>query len=109
MEYVVTGDTLLEAARTCRRTNDSIQAQIGEIQSYIAGLMGRYQGPAALQLQDTSDMWRRDATALNEVLLQIASNLEVSAHNYGDSEGKALGALAEVASVLGRAFGQAKL
>jgi WXG100 family type VII secretion target len=103
MQYDVTGNRLLEAARTCRRTNDSIQAQIGQIQTYIGGLMGPYQGPAAVQLQETSDMWRRDASALNEVLLQIASNLEVSAQNYGDAEGQAQAALQNIASVLGQA------
>jgi WXG100 family type VII secretion target len=109
MQYNVTGNYLLDAANTCRRTNDSIQAQIGEIQSYIAGLMGAYQGPAATQLQNTSEMWRRDAAALNQVLLQIASNLDVSAHNYGDAEVRAHVALENVASVLGNAFSQAKL
>jgi WXG100 family type VII secretion target len=103
MQFDVTPEDLLNAATTCQRTNQEIQSQILKIRNYIQGLMASYRGPAALQLQTTSDMWQKDASALNVVLDKIAHNLQINAHNYGHGEGTNVVNLAHIASTLGTA------
>lgn len=82
MQFTVTAAELISAATTCTNTNRQIQGQIQQMRSLIAGLMGSYQGPAALQLQALSDQWGRDADALNYVLTTIANGLTSNANNY---------------------------
>ena len=86
MQFTVTAAELLSAAATCRNTNQQIQAQIAQMQNYVLGLMGAYQGTAAIALQQLSDRWGADAKTLNTVLSTIADGLTSNAHNYVSSE-----------------------
>jgi WXG100 family type VII secretion target len=86
VQFTVTAAELISAATTCTNTNRQIQAQIQQMRSLVAGLMGSYQGPAATQLQTLSDRWGKDADALNYVLTTIADGLTANASNYVSSE-----------------------
>lgn len=86
MQFTVTATELNTAANNCISANDVIQGEISQMRNYVAGLMGVYQGTAALALQSLSDQWATDAAALNNVLLTIAANLRSNAGNYTDNE-----------------------
>jgi 6 kDa early secretory antigenic target len=86
MQFTVTAAELLNAATTCRNTNEQIQAQVAQMQNYVLGLMGSYQGTAAIALQQLSEQWGADAKQLNFVLSTIADGLTGNAHNYVLSE-----------------------
>jgi WXG100 family type VII secretion target len=103
MKFDVTPDDLLRAAAQCQSTNQQIQGQIGQIERYIQGLMGAYQGPAATQLMQTAMRWAVDALALNLVLDKIATNLRTNAHNYGHGENTNVVNLARIEGTLGAA------
>jgi len=98
MQFTVTAQELITASTTCRNTNSEIQAQIGQMQSYVQGLMGAYQGTAATQLQSVSQQWHTDATQLNYVLDTIAQGLQSNANNYVTNEATNTSNLANVAS-----------
>jgi len=82
MQFTVTAAELLNAAKACQQTNEQVQAQIKQMQTYVQGLMGSYQGPCALALQQLSDQWGADAVTLNNVLSTIAQGLTSNANNY---------------------------
>jgi WXG100 family type VII secretion target len=86
MQFTVTPAELHSAAKTCQNTNQQIQGQISQMQNYVLGLMGSYEGTAALALQHLSDQWGADAKSLNVVLSTIADGLTFNANNYVTSE-----------------------
>lgn len=100
MRFTVTTDQLTYAAGQCRTTNDQIQGQIGRMQGYIAGLMGSYQGTAAVALQRLSDQWSADSKSLNFVLSTIADGLTTNANNYDTSESANTANLASITAGL---------
>ncbi|GAA5199771.1 hypothetical protein GCM10023322_76160 [Rugosimonospora acidiphila] len=86
MQFEVTAAELNNAASNCLNANETIQGEITAMRNYVAGLMGAYQGPAAMALQNLSDQWGSDALALSNVLTTIANNLTSNANNYVANE-----------------------
>jgi WXG100 family type VII secretion target len=86
MQFEVTAAELNNAASNCLNANETIQAEISAMRNYVTGLMGAYQGPAAMALHNLSEQWGSDALALNNVLTTIANNLTNNANNYVASE-----------------------
>jgi len=88
-QFTVTPQELLNAATYCTNANAQIQGQVQQVLSYIDSLIASgYKGPAANQLVTTSQQWHADATALNNVLIEIASVLQNNASNYSGGEGQ---------------------
>src|SRR5215475_4620793 len=100
MQFTATPQELITAANFCVNINQEIQTNVQRIQTYIQGLMATYQGPAALQLQATSEQWARDAAAVNNVLNEIALNLQKNAQNYSNNEQQNLTNIAGVGAQL---------
>jgi WXG100 family type VII secretion target len=100
MQFTVTAAELLNAAATCRNTNQQLQTQIAQMQNYVLGLTGSYKGTAALALQQLSDRWGADAKSLNYVLSTIADGLTANAHNYVTHETVNAGNLSSIAAGL---------
>ena len=86
MQFQVTAAELNAASSNCLSANEVIQEQIGAMRAYVTNLMGSYQGPAALALQNLSEQWGGDALALSNVLTTIATNLSSNANNYVANE-----------------------
>jgi len=86
MQFQVTAAELNTAAANCLSANETIQGEITAMRNYINGLMGTYQGTAAMALQSLSEQWGNDAVALNNVLTTIANNLTSNAGNYVANE-----------------------
>lgn len=86
-QFTVTPQELQNAATFCTNTNGEIQAQVTNIVNFINSLIDSgYKGPCANQLVTTSQQWHQDATNLNNVLIEIAGNLNKNANNYTGNE-----------------------
>jgi WXG100 family type VII secretion target len=88
-QFTVTPQELLNAATNCTNSNAQIQTQVQQVLTFIDSLMASgYSGPCASQLSTVSEQWHTDASALNNVLTEIAANLTTSANNYSSNEGQ---------------------
>jgi WXG100 family type VII secretion target len=88
-QFQVTPQELLNAATYCTNTNTEIQSQVQNVLTFIDSLIASgYKGPCANQLVAVAESWYTDASNLNTVLNEIASNLTTNANNYSGNEGQ---------------------
>jgi WXG100 family type VII secretion target len=100
MQFTVTADDVLAAAANTLKTKTEVDAEIAQMQSYVATLVESYQGPTAVLLEQVSLQWSGDSKTLNEVLSTIAANLQSNANNYILNETTNSNNLANVAATL---------
>jgi WXG100 family type VII secretion target len=92
---------LQQAAADCTNTNTEIQAQVQNVLTFVDSLIASgYQGPCANQLVGVAESWYSDASNLNTVLTEIASNLMTSANNYNGNESQNTTNLSRVGTTL---------
>ena len=87
-EVFVTFGAVQQAAGDARTTSAALNQQLADLQSYLAPLVALWEGQAAADYNAKQKQWHEAQNALNGLLAQIGTALEVSHGNYTEAENK---------------------
>ncbi|MGY5029893.1 WXG100 family type VII secretion target [Streptomyces sp. 900116325] len=84
--YQTTPEDLKVKAGDIRTTEQTVQAELDALKSYVVGLEAKWKGVASSTFQELMKEWDTYAAQLQNALLAIANGLDSTADNYLGSE-----------------------
>jgi len=84
--FTVTPEMVLTGSRDAKAVADEIWLGLGQLQQYVLGLGGLWQGVAKLTFDELMVRWNQDAQQLYDALLGISAGLQGNSLNYVQHE-----------------------